>query len=66
VPELFPRFLSVGDRGLHLPLESVIRRFLPALFPKMEIVECTTFRVARNADFEVSDEADERTSGKPT
>jgi polyphosphate kinase len=59
VPELFPRFFSVGNRGLYLPLESVIRRFLPALFPKMEIVECATFRVARNADFEVSDEADD-------
>jgi polyphosphate kinase len=59
VPELLPRFLPVGKRGVHLPLESVIRHFLPVLFPKMEIVECTTFRVARNADFEVSDEADD-------
>ena len=59
VPELLPRFLAVGSRGLHLPLEKVIRHFLPQLFPKMEIVECTTFRVARNADFEVSDEADD-------
>jgi polyphosphate kinase len=59
VPELLPRFLSVGTRGMYLPLENVIRHFLPRLFPKMEIVECTTFRVARDADFEVSDEADD-------
>jgi polyphosphate kinase len=59
VPEVLPRFLPVGKRGVHLPLESVIRHFLPVLFPKMEIVECTTFRVTRNADFEVSDEADD-------
>ena len=59
VPELLTRFLAVGTRGLHLPLEAVIRHFLPELFPKMEIVECTTFRVARNADFDVSDEADD-------
>jgi polyphosphate kinase len=59
VPELLPRFLQVGTRGLYLPLENVIRHFLAQLFPKMEIVECTTFRVARNADFEVSDEADD-------
>jgi polyphosphate kinase len=59
VPELLPRFLPVGKRGVHLPLESVIRHFLPLLFPKMEIVEHATFRVARNADFEVSDEADD-------
>ena len=37
----------------------MIRHFLPVLFPKMEIVECTGFRVTRNADFEVSDEADD-------
>ena len=59
VPELLPRFLPVGKRGVHLPLENVIRHFLPVLFPKMEIVECTAFRVTRNADFEVSDEADD-------
>jgi polyphosphate kinase len=59
VPELLPRFLPLGKRGVHLPLESVIRHFLPLLFPKMEIVEHATFRVARNADFEVSDEADD-------
>jgi polyphosphate kinase len=59
VPELLPRFLSVGTRGLFLPLEAVINHFVPLLFPKMEIVECTTFRVTRNADFEVSDEADD-------
>src|SRR5690349_2707250 len=59
VPELLPRFLPLGKRGIHLPLESVIRHFLPVLFPKMEFVECTGFRVTRNADFEVSDEADD-------
>jgi polyphosphate kinase len=59
VPELLPRFLNIGSRGCYVPLESVIRHFLDLLFPKMEIVECTTFRVTRNADFEVSDEADD-------
>jgi polyphosphate kinase len=59
VPELLPRFLSLGKRGLHLPLERVLRHFLPSLFPKMEIVECSVFRVTRDADFDVSDEADD-------
>jgi polyphosphate kinase len=59
VPELLPRFLRIGDRGLFIPLERVIRHFLPRLFPGMEIVECCTFRVTRDADFEVSDEADD-------
>jgi polyphosphate kinase len=59
VPELLPRFLPVGDRGMFLPLEDVIAHFLPYLFPKMEIAECGAFRVTRDADFEVSDEADD-------
>jgi polyphosphate kinase len=59
VPELLPRFLSIGDRGLFIPLERVIRHFLPRLFPGREIVECCAFRVTRDADFEVSDEADD-------
>jgi len=59
VPELLPRFLAIGHRGLYLPLEHVIAHFLPSLFPKMEISECAAFRVTRDADFEVSDEADD-------
>ena len=59
VPELLPRFVPVGDRGMFLPLEHVISYFLPELFPEMEITECAAFRVTRDADFEVSDEADD-------
>jgi polyphosphate kinase len=59
VPEGLPRFLSIGHRGLMVPLESVIGHFLPGLFPGMEIGERVVFRVTRDADFEVSDEADD-------
>src|SRR5262249_4200177 len=59
VPESLPRFLPLGDRGLFLPLERVLRHFLSRLFPEMETVECCAFRVTRDADFEVSDEADD-------
>ncbi len=59
VPELLPRFLRGGGDGVFLPLEHVIAHFLPQLFPKMEITECGSFRVTRDADFEVSDEADD-------
>src|SRR5581483_1089168 len=52
-------FLEVGGRGLFLPLEEVIAYFLPQLFPQMEIAERAYFRVTRDADFEVSDEADD-------
>jgi polyphosphate kinase len=59
VPERLPRFLLVGSRGVFLPLEHVIAHYLGSLFPKMEIVECAAFRVTRDADFAVSDEADD-------
>jgi polyphosphate kinase len=59
VPEGLPRFLSIGARGLLIALEDVIAAFLPSLFPQMEIVERAFFRVTRDADFEVSDEADD-------
>jgi len=59
VPETIPRFVSIGERGLLLPVEEVIGHFLPWLFPGMEIGERAVFRVTRDADFEVSDEADD-------
>ena len=59
VPEGLPRFIAVGKHGRWVPLESAISHFLFRLFPHMEIGECAAFRVTRNADFEVSDEADD-------
>ncbi len=59
VPEGLPRFFAVGEGGRLLPLENVIAHFLDRLFPGMEIVERAVFRVTRDADFEVSDEADD-------
>ena len=57
VPEGLDRFVSSGSRLV--PLESVIAHFLPALFPGMAISEQALFRVTRDADFEVSDDADD-------
>jgi polyphosphate kinase len=57
IPEGLPRFHEIGSRGLYLPLEHVIAHFLPKLFPGATIVERAAFRVTRDADFEVSDDA---------
>jgi len=59
VPEGLPRFLRANGRGPFLPLEGVIAHFLPWLFPGMEILDRGVIRVTRDADFEVSDEADD-------
>jgi polyphosphate kinase len=56
--EVLPRFVPVDDETF-VPLESVIARHLDELFPGMEIVHHDMFRVARDADFTVSDEADD-------
>jgi len=57
VPEVLDRFVRVGKR--RVPLEAVIAHFLPMLFPGMEISERVLFRVTRDADFELSDDADD-------
>src|SRR5579862_3488510 len=59
VPEGLPRFLPLGRRGRFVPLEQVLAHYLPRLFPGMEIRESSLFRVTRDADFDVSDEADD-------
>jgi polyphosphate kinase len=53
------RFIEVGTGGLYVPLEDVITHFLESLFPQMEIRDCAAFRLTRDADFELSDEADD-------
>jgi polyphosphate kinase len=56
--EVLPRFLPIGD-NTYVPLEAVIARHLDELFPGMEILRHDFFRVTRDADFTVSDEADD-------
>jgi polyphosphate kinase len=56
--EVLPRFVEISPNTL-IPLEQIIARHLDSLFPGMEILSYDTFRVTRDADFEVSDEADD-------
>jgi len=58
--EMLPRFVALDDDPLtFIPLEEVIAANLETLFPGMEVVGHGFFRVTRDADFEVSDEADD-------
>jgi polyphosphate kinase len=58
--ELLGRFLPVGGDGkAFVPLEEAIAANLDALFPGTEVVDHGYFRVTRDADFTVSDEADD-------
>ena len=48
-----------GETTTFVALEELIAANLDALFPGMEIVDHGLFRVTRDADFEISDEADD-------
>jgi polyphosphate kinase len=56
--EVLPRFVEIS-RDTFIPLEDMIARHLDVLFPGMQIVSHGLFRVTRDADFTVSDEADD-------
>ena len=66
VPEILPRFVSLGEldparatqaqgQATHefLPLEQLISANLDDLFPGMEILGCSMFRVTRDMDMEI-------------
>jgi polyphosphate kinase len=58
--EMLDRFVEVEDEpNAFVALEEIIAANLETLFPGMEVVSHGFFRVTRDADFEVSDEADD-------
>jgi polyphosphate kinase len=58
--EMIPRFVPVVEgEETFVRLEDLIAANLEALFPGMEVVDRSVFRVTRDADFEISDEADD-------
>ncbi|WP_433602034.1 RNA degradosome polyphosphate kinase [Nocardia sp. CA-135953] len=65
VPDNVDRFVRVRrtDSGspvaAFLPMEELIAAHLDLLFPGMKVVEHHSFRITRNADFEVDEDRDE-------
>ncbi len=57
--ELLRRFLQIGDGSAYVPLEEAIAGNLDALFPGTEVLDYGFFKVTRDTDFTVSDEADD-------
>jgi polyphosphate kinase len=55
VPPLLPRFVSVGAHRFVL-IEEVIAAHVPALFPGMDVIESSLFRVTRNEDLTVDED----------
>jgi polyphosphate kinase len=56
--EVLPRFVEI-TKDVFIPLEDIIAEHLDALFPGMDVISHDLFRVTRDADFEISDEADD-------
>ncbi len=63
IPSQIPRFhrLSKGRNQeiRFFPLESILDKFLPILFPGYKVIGKCTFRILRNSDLEVEEEAED-------
>jgi polyphosphate kinase len=63
VPEGLRRLVTLRERTHQqtpfVPLEQIIAAFIDALFPGTAVIDCAPFRVTRDADFEISDDADD-------
>ncbi|MEV0435465.1 MULTISPECIES: RNA degradosome polyphosphate kinase [Nocardia] len=65
VPDNVDRFVRVRRTGApsaiaaFLPMEELIAAHLDLLFPGLTVVETHSFRITRNADFEVDEDRDE-------
>ncbi len=60
VPKILPRWVPLESPNQFVPLEQLIGANLEALFPGVEILGWYTFRITRNADFDLEhDEAED-------
>jgi polyphosphate kinase len=57
VPPLLSRFVALPDQRRFVPVEQVIAAHLDVLFPSMTVREHHVFRLTRNADLSVEEDA---------
>lgn len=59
-PASLPRFIRIpGEKGRYIALETLIRRKSDYLFPKYEVLRGGAFRIIRDSDIEVEEEAED-------
>ena len=59
-PPTLPRFIRIpGESGRYIALETLIRRRTDYLFPKYEVLRGGAFRIIRDSDIEVEEEAED-------
>ncbi|WP_240310865.1 RNA degradosome polyphosphate kinase [Altererythrobacter sp. ZODW24] len=60
IPNAIPRFVRIpGETAIYVSIESVIRRFAKKMFPGFKIQGDGLFRVLRDSDIEVEEEAED-------
>jgi polyphosphate kinase len=60
VPGSAPRFLRIpGDPARYISIEAILKRFAPLLFPGYAINAAASFRVLRDSDIEIDEEAED-------
>ena len=60
IPSALPRFMRVpGEDALYISIESLISRFAQFMFPGFDIIGGGTFRVLRDSDIEIQEEAED-------
>src|SRR5204863_6589397 len=59
-PPSLPRFFRIpGPGGRHIALETLIRRKTDYLFPKYQVLRGGAFRIIRDSDIEIEEEAED-------
>jgi polyphosphate kinase len=59
-PAALPRFVRIpGETGRYIALETLVRRKTDYLFPKYEVLRGGAFRIIRDSDIEVEEEAED-------
>jgi polyphosphate kinase len=59
-PATLPRFIRIpGETGRYIALETLIRRKTSYLFPKYHVLRGGAFRIIRDSDIEVEEEAED-------
>jgi polyphosphate kinase len=60
VPATLPRFVRIpGDEARYIAIESLIRRHIGTLFPGYDVLGHGAFRIIRDSDIEVEEEAED-------
>ncbi|WP_310468477.1 RNA degradosome polyphosphate kinase [Sphingomonas sp.] len=60
LPVALPRFIRVpGEASRYIALETLIRRKIDYLFPRYEVLSSGSFRIIRDSDIEIEEEAED-------